>query len=723
MTTHSPSVLQEQDIDRLINAQKKPEPTMKDKVLLFEKKKKAEKEKREKEKEGEGGKQKENPFLAGVFKGEEKEKTMPKSAMKSTVQGTAAAQNTAHTTTKTQPPASSVLGSPSMASFMSGNTSAAIDCLMNGTTSTPHGNVPEVASTQPITSTQPAHPPAANSSNSFDSHTTQKAGSFNPNITHILSERESTDCYADSEPRFRAHKPSVLLPTTVLTDNKTPTFPPSPDFFSDHSEARDVRVGASFDTQKQYSFARPHGSDVSSAVEGACRQASETRRANLESYREKSRPAPHSHLRTASSYMEKIRTEVDKEQTREKKLARERLARKRDKFDVLQTPMAKSKMNMQVPLDMSEEQLFEVICKLTTQLDKSQARVKELDEYAEQCSEQLNEQQEEIEQLKSLQEEEKKEKEEAVSQLKEQLQRSMEQREVELRHVTESKDKELLHVSESKDLEIQQLRQQVQELSTQLQSSTVADMRTLRTDYEHYKSQCYRKDVVISELEAQLKREQSLEELETELREKEKRLIKTELRLGQQALEQDHERQKLEVEKKVLGEKDEEERLRERLREMGKKNGRRSSREERSSRSRDRSSRSRDRSSRSRDRYRSRDLSPSRSPSRYRRRSGSSVKDYSVGSRKGDLRSLALEKIIDFLLNRQKAGAQRAHMDACYNLSGPGERYSDGLNDATVEKVLKEFLSKDETYLQDLLQGDGKRLEEYLGTIYCGVQV
>lgn len=86
-----------------------------------------------------------------------------------------------------------------------------------------------------------------------------------------------------------------------------------------------------------------------------------------------------------------------------------------------------------------------------------------------------------------------------------------------------------------------------------------------------------------------------------------------------------------------------------------------------------------------------------------------------------DLRSQALEKVIDYLMKRQKAGNQRAHMDACYNLSGPGERYGDGMSDATVEKVLKEFLDKDEAYLKGLLEGDGRKLDEYLARVYQSV--
>lgn len=774
-TTDSPSVLQDKDIDRLVNAQKKPqeEPTMKDKALLFEK------QRQEKKMKHTEAKMETNPLTSAktfrkapteastattkdstknvnnatstknntkntpkntpknIPKNTTAKPPIPKSAMKPSVPAAAATVSTSAATAPaatasvsvSEPAAAFSPASHDMASFMTGDTSAAIECLMNGTsTSTPQKSASGISTNKHVNAAASQVNNRSNTSNSFDSHTTQKAGSYNPNITNILSEREldSTDCYADSESRSQPHKPSVLLPTTVLTDNKTPTYPPSPEFFSDHTDARDVRVGASFVNHKQpYNFARNnHGSDVSSAMDNARRQASETRRSNLSSYNDRNQPAAHSYLRTAPNHMEKIRTEVDKEQTREKKLARERLARKqqRDKFDLLQTPQTKNKFNMQVPLDMSEEQLFEVICKLTTQLDQSQARVREVEELVQQCSEQLNERSVEIDSLKSQYEEDQGEKEMLVGQLEEQLKRVSEEKDVELRQATERMEKELNHVTATKDHEIQQLKQQVQDLTIQLSGATVSDVKTLRTDYEHYKSQCYRKDVMISELEARLQREENLEKFETELKDKEKRLIKTELRLGQQALEQDHERQKLEVEKKVLGEKDEEERLRERLRELGSRDRsyNRSSRDRSHDRLYERSPRSRDRSSRdrSRDRY-----SRSRSRSRYRRRSDS-VKDYSVGPRdKGDLRSLALEKIIDFLLARQKAGAQRAHMDACYNVSGPGVRYGDGLSDATVEKVLKEFLNKDEGYLMDLLEGDGKRLDEYLGTIYSGVGV
>lgn len=101
------------------------------------------------------------------------------------------------------------------------------------------------------------------------------------------------------------------------------------------------------------------------------------------------------------------------------------------------------------------------------------------------------------------------------------------------------------------------------------------------------------------------------------------------------------------------------------------------------------------------------------------------MKDSSMSreTKTADLRAQALEKVIDYLMTRQKAGAQRAHMDACYNVSGPGDRYSDGLSDAAVETVLKEFLDKDEAYLKDLLEGDGKKLDDYLGRVYAGVSV
>lgn len=724
--TQSPdnaSVLQDKDIERLVNAQKKPvvdaNLPLKDKVDQMKSAKRLEAEKL---KTGRVGV---NPF----------DSTYPKEVKQEGVNNSK--NNSKPATNNNQnnaTPASSTANDT--ATFMTGNTSAAIDCLMNGTsTSTPVKNVNGQANMQQNTHTNGNQNTQANTNGhsasthntSNDSLGTQKATSFpghHPNITHILSGDESSEFphsqgEAPQQQFKNPKKPSNLLPTTVLTDNKTPTFPPSPDYLSD----------VSFDNNKTpYNFAKQnrtnHGSDVSTAVENARRIASQARRSALHTYKDQNPTPAHSYLHTASNYMEKIRTEVDKDHAREKKLARERLARKQQQrdpqqknknFDTFQTPQTKGKLNVQVPLDMTEEQLFEVICKLTSELDKSQDRVREVEELMQQFSEQLNEQSVVIDSLKNQREEDNGQKEVMVGQLQQQL-----------RHVTESKDSELRHVNQAKDAEIAQLKLQVQQLTAQLASSSVSDVNTLKHDYEHYKHQCYKKDGTISDLEARLKREENLDEFETKLKEKEKRLIKTELRLGQQALEQDHDRQKLDAEKKVYEDKDEEERLRQRLREL---NGR-ESRSSRESRSHDRyesrgsrssRSRSRDRSYRSRDRSRDRSVSRSRSRSRYRRRS-EPVKEPSK-EKTADLRAQALEKVVDYLMNRQKAGAQRAHMDACYNVAGPGERYSDGLSDATVETVLKEFLDKDEAYLKDLLEGDGKKLDEYLGRVYAGVSV
>ncbi|KAG5367105.1 hypothetical protein CJU89_1556 [Yarrowia sp. B02] len=578
------------DVENLVNAQK-PE-TLKDRVGMMKAKKMKSRE--------------DNFFLDGVFS---KKKSVGEANYKSSSSKTKSKTATQATT---QTPSKTDFNN----TIMTGNTSAAIDVLLN--TSTPKGN----------------------SLNSFDSHTTQKAGSFN-NVNNTTNTTNGNATNANNTNHDITNilndyeKP--LLPQTVLTDNKTSTIPDSP-YYTDRT---DVRIG-SFDKKKKYNF----GSDVSSAMENARRSVSEARKNNLNSYRQ-SNPLPQHTYRTPQ--MDQIRAEMEKEQSRDKQKSRDRMKQRLSKLEIFQSP--NHKFNVEVPLDMSEETLFELICSMSVQSEASEAARKRAEE-------KLAAQSEEMALLRSKNSE--------VDALNAQL--------------------------ASKDSEIASLRAEL------AQSASFA---SLQKDYEHYKSQCYKKDSVISELEARIKREENLEEYEKELKDKEKRLVKTELRLGQQALEQDHERQKIEAEKKLVADKDEEERLRERLRELGgsgRSSGRssRRSRESRSSRDYSRS-RSRDYSrSRSRD-YSSRD--------RYRRRSGAV-----------DLKSQALEKVIDFLMARQKTGAQRAHMDACYNVSGPAERYGDGLSDATVEKVLKEFLNKDEEYLEELMRGGGKRLDDYLAS-------
>lgn len=503
------------------------------------------------------------------------------------------------------------------------DTSAEIDCILEGNSSTPA---------------------ATNKSNSFDSHTTQKAPGFN--VTTILEEQSPVQ---QTKKPARVSLGKQFHPVEVES-------PKSPDSAYANTDGEYLdRNGRVYIRH----FIQQHVSDNSSERTMASVNAQRSRKA----YNQKLKgDLPKTHISD-------IREQVNTDNLQAKLRSRSRSLMNP------QTPQTRN-MGIALPVDDTDVGLFNTICELQEQFQRSEMRAAEMEAQLHTYKQMHEDQQA---QLKSLQDVHSK----ALGSIQE----------------------EFKQATEAKDTQLQELAAQVE--ASKHSAELEVRFRTLKVDYEHYKDQCYKKDVTIAELEAQIKREGSLDEFEASLKEKEARLVKTELRLGQQALEQDHQRQKLESEKQVYRDLDEKERLRKRLSELDRDRERSRSRDTRYSRE-------------------SRDLSRSRSRERYRRRRRDSLdtleRDYTcedkAAAAKDNLRADALEKIIDFMIARQRDGTNRFHMDSCYNAGGPGAQYT-GFSEAKVDKILKEFLSKDEPYLKDLLYtADPKKLNDYILGIY-----
>lgn len=289
------------------------------------------------------------------------------------------------------------------------------------------------------------------------------------------------------------------------------------------------------------------------------------------------------------------------------------------------------------------------------------------------------------------------------------------------------------------------LEQQKADLEARLKQQTrdldPEHLETQARDLEHYKNQCYSKDKRITDLEQQIVREGKLEEFAAEIEEREKRLRATELRLGQQAVDQDQLLHDLESQKKRYKDKEDKGELLKKLAMMeGRENGfKRPSRARKFSYNGGSSDSDSDCSVRSRNNNRHRQSRSSTSTSTSTRKcSGGSHCSHASSA----MRSDAWDKLVEFIhthrggcvsgSGRMRQNASQpsyyAHMDGCYNVVG-GAAAAAGVKPTftpsehkAVEKILDTFLSKDDTELADLLyHSEGGKLDKAFNDIYDSV--